>query len=249
MNMKQMPPRKPWEGKKPEGELPAAEAKLLAEALEYAKLIAKGEAELDKQSMAKAEAIEALYTSEVWVAEWMEVNPPKKDAVGRPPVPNSRNRFAEWMRWRAQGKPTLGTTYINKLLRAQEIANYGDKSLRNSFTAGTIRPLNWLLTNGPKHGETFADRIAEVEKKAIEIAGSADKVTAADMRKAIAEFKKDIGWTRGDATRSKGERKAKRHSMRFMTEFSTVLTEDPAEAFRLIQWAAEQYKKANEVAA
>ena len=82
MNMKQMPPRKPWEGKKPEGELPAAEAKLLADALEYAKLIAKGEAELDKQSMAKAEAIEALYTSEVWVAEWMEVNPPKKDAVG-----------------------------------------------------------------------------------------------------------------------------------------------------------------------
>jgi hypothetical protein len=247
MSTKQMPPRKPWEDKTPEA-LPTTEAELLAEALQYADMIAKGEAELDKHSMAKAAAIEALYTSEVWVAEWMEANPPKKDAVGRPPVPNSRNRFAEWMRWRAQGRPTLGTNYINKLLRAQEINGYC-RTGNSTFTEYTIRPLYWLLTNGPKHGETFADRIPQVERQAIEIAGSADRVTASDMRKAIAQFKKDIGWTRGDATRSKGERKAKRHSMRFMTEFSTVLTEDPAEAFRLIQWAAEQYKKANEVAA
>lgn len=249
MSTKKMPPRKPWEDKTPEA-LPAAEAELLAEALQYADMIARRESDLDAISMQKARAVEALYASEVWVAEWMEANPPKKDAVGRPPVPNSRNRFAEWMRWRAQGKPSLGSNYINRLLKAQELNNYRARGHRNyEFTERTLRPLGWLLNNGPKPGETFADQIPEVERKAIEIAGSADKVSDPVVRKAIAEFKKAIGWTRGDQARSKGEQKAKRHSMRSLDEFRLAVIEDPVEAERIWNEMGDLLESLGKVAA
>jgi len=94
---------KPWENIDP-SPLPDTDASLLAELYEYAEQIADADTRADSTSMEKAAKLEALYLSTAWSDEWSAAKPAKPDAVGRPPVPTSRNRFNEWMHWRA-GKP------------------------------------------------------------------------------------------------------------------------------------------------
>lgn len=225
--------RDPWAEWTP-APLPEHEAQLLAEVLDYAAMIERGEKQLESVSMQKAAALDALYRSETWVAEAMEVQPAKKDAVGRPPVPNSRNRFSKWLNERAKksGDVTLVSRRINQLLAAHELASYGNARSRNyPWTEYVYRPLLWMTRNGPRHGETFTDRIPDVERIAIDIAGSPDRVTNAIMRQAVAQFKKDIKWTGADNIRSKGERKAKRYAVKALEDFKHAVTEDPTSAY------------------
>lgn len=243
--------RNPWDDWTPEP-LPDADAQLLAEVLEYAEMIERGEKQLDSVSMQKAEALSKLYQSETWVEEAREVQPPKVDAVGRPPVPNSRNRFATWLRERAkhERKPTLTSSYIGKLLRADRLGNYGDRGPRNyGWTERTIRPLSWLETNGPKPGQTFVDRIPEVEAIAIDLAGSADKVTNDIMRKAVAQFKKNIDWTQSDTRRSKGEQKAKNKVPECRNLMHELRNDDPEAYLKLLTELVAEAERESGIAA
>ena len=118
--------RNPWDEATPEP-LPETEAQLLAEVLDYAEMIARGEKQLDAVSMQKAAATEALYRSESWVQESQRIQPAREDAVGRPPVPNSRNRFVKWLNWRAknEGKPAMGSQYTYRLIDAASYFAHG----------------------------------------------------------------------------------------------------------------------------
>ena len=92
---------KPWENVDP-SPLPDTDASLLAELYEYAEQIADADSRNDSSSMDKAAKLEALYLSTAWSDEWSAAKPAKPhDAVGRPVDPRSRNRFNEWMQWRA----------------------------------------------------------------------------------------------------------------------------------------------------
>lgn len=239
--------RNPWDEATPTP-LPDREAQLLAEVLEYAAMIERGEKQLDSVSMQKAAALDALYRSESWVAEAMEIQPPRKDAVGRPPVPNSRNRFVKWLGWRAknEGKPSLRSAYTYRLIDAGTY--FAARRNNYGWTEYVYRPLLWLTKNGPRPGETFTERIPEVERIAIDLAGSPDKVTNAVMRKAVAQFKRDIKWTGADNRRAKGEQKAKRYAVKALEDFKHAVTEDPASAYDA--WVEMgQMLKAHQVAA
>jgi hypothetical protein len=239
-------PRAKWDEWEPQP-LPDDIAAMFAEAAEYADRIAQGEKELDAQSMRVAAALTALYESDVWVAEMMELQPPRKDAVGRPPVPNSRNRFVKWMGERAKktGHQPLGSVYVYRLIDAHGYFAHGQNNY--GWTEYTLRPLKWLTKNGPKPGETFTGSIPEVERIAINIAGSPDKVTNKVMSQAVAQFKKDNGWSRADDNRSRAEQKAKRYAVQLNTLFDDVLINDfdaarefIKDAYAKIQAAAKQ---------
>jgi hypothetical protein len=57
----------------------------------------------------------------------------------------------------------------------------------HNATEGTIRPLAWLDTNG------YEDRLPEVWRIAVDLAGSADLVTSVHTKEAVAIFKKNLG--------------------------------------------------------
>jgi len=241
MSDKKAAPIKPWELIDPKP-LPESDAQALAEVLDYAEMIANGESQLDGISMQKATAIEKLYKSEVWVNEWMEANPPKPDAIGRPVVPNSRNRFQQWQAWRAkaQGRTALGSRHTNQLLKAAEISTYGSRGSRK-YTERTIRPLAWMLTRD------YAERIEEVWALAREIADG-QPITNRVMSKAMSEWKKKNLGAAG-TVRANRVAKAKNYRSTVEADFGLLLLDDPKEAREFIKWAADQLRaKAKELA-
>ncbi|MGH9252731.1 MAG: hypothetical protein ACRD0W_24925 [Acidimicrobiales bacterium] len=162
---------------------------LLDEVATYADRLADSDKLADKGSMATAAALAELYEKREWVAEWLEQKPirEKKSYIGgRPPAPDSRNRFSQWLVWKQeqrQRRALLGRrTY--QLLNGWEVQGYLHGVQITSEWA--VRPLDWLRK------QKYADRIPEVWARAIDLAGSADLVTSAHTRQALAEWKKDV---------------------------------------------------------
>src|SRR5829696_8509206 len=76
---------------------------LLDEVAAYADRLADSDNLADTGSMAAAEALAELYEKREWVAEWLEQHPIKERKAyvgGRPPEPDSRNRFTQWLVWK-----------------------------------------------------------------------------------------------------------------------------------------------------
>jgi hypothetical protein len=167
---------------------------LLDEVATYADRLAASDTLADTGSMAAAEALAELYEKREWVDEWLEQKPIRERKAyigGRPPVPDSRNRFTQWLVWKEQQRQRralLGRrTY--QLLDAHEVGGYLHAVQLTS--EWTLRPLNWLR----KH--KYAARIPEVWQRAIKLAGSAELVTSAHTTQALAEWKKETLGVKG----------------------------------------------------
>lgn len=162
---------------------------------DYADQLTAADASADRGTMMVADQLAALYESKAWVAEWLE----QKPQPHRPPnnwTADSRSRFAQWVNWRLErdyGK-TLNGVYTYRLLDAHQIASaFARGKSRTVASERTIRPFKWLL----KH--RYSDRIPDVWDRAVTLAGSADAVTSAHTRQALAEWKRDVLGSRGVA--------------------------------------------------
>lgn len=225
---------KPWESVDP-SPLPDTDASLLAELYEYAEQIADADLRNDSSSMDKAAKLEALYLSTAWSDEWSAAKPAKPhDAVGRPVDPRSRNRFNEWLQWRAgkEHRHALDRSRIYQMLTAREIASYVDRGRYNSERS--LRPWAWMLK--AKYGE----RLPEVERMALEIANG-KPVTSSIARKALAQWKLEVLGGREAKKASLGITARSRRKV-VEADFQDLLKHDASEAREFIKWAADQLR-------
>lgn len=231
------PVPQPGENVEPEP-LPAKDAELLAEVFDYADQIAAADSATDSVAMQKAAALEALYTSETWVAEWLEIKPAKPNAAGRPTEPNSRNRFNQWMAWRASksNRKPLGANYTYRLLNARKVQTYFANWQKKSLTESAVRPIVWMLS---RH---YEDRIKEVEQIAIELANGApitDKIT----RKAMSEWKKQNLGDRG-VVKANREAKARNYRPKADAAFDQLMADDFELAKQFLKDCVAKMKRA-----
>ena len=224
---------KPWENVDP-SPLPDTDASLLAELYEYAEQIADADTQNDSTSMDKAAKLEALYLSTAWSDEWIVAKPAKPDAVGRPPMPTSRNRFNEWMHWRAERehRTALQRSHIYRLLTAREIASYVPRGGHNSERS--LRPWAWMLK------AQFGDRIPEVAQIAREIANG-EPITDLIARKALAQWKQEVLGGREAKKASLGIKARSRRKI-VEADFKDLLMHDANEAREFVKWANEELR-------
>jgi hypothetical protein len=225
---------KPWESVDP-SPLPDTDASLLAELYEYAEQIADADSRNDSSSMDKAAKLEALYLSTAWSDEWSAAKPAKPhDAVGRPVDPRSRNRFNEWLQWRAgkEHRHALQRTHIYRLLTAREIAGYIPRGGYNSERS--LRPWAWMLK------AKYGDRLPEVERMALEIANG-KPVTESVARKALAQWKLEVLGGREAKKASLGITARSRRKV-VEADFQDLLKHDVSEAQEFIRWALDQVR-------
>ena len=222
---------KPWENVDP-SPLPDTDASLLAELYEYAEQIADADSRNDSTSMDKAAKLEALYLSTAWSDEWSAAKPAKPDAVGREPNPYSRNRFSEWMQWRAlkENRQALVSRRIYQLLTAREIASYLNHGSNNSERS--LRPLAWMLK------AKYGDRIPEVERIAREIANG-KPITDSIARKALAQWKQEVLGGREAKKASLGIKARSRRKI-VEADFKDLLLHDRNEAAAFLLWGLAQ---------
>ena len=225
---------KPWENVDP-SPLPDTDASLLAELYEYAEQIADADSRNDSSSMDKALKLEALYLSTAWSDEWSAAKPAKPhDAVGRPVDPRSRNRFNEWLQWRAgkEHRHALDRRRIYQLLTASDVRSYVNRGTYNSERS--LRPWAWMLK--AKYGE----RLPEVERIALEIANG-KPVTESVAKKALAQWKQEVLGGREAKKASLGIKARSRRKI-VETDFKDLLLHDVSEALEFIQWAQDQVR-------
>ncbi len=218
--------------------LSGPEALLLQEVFDYADEIHDADAAQDSFAMQRAKTIEALYVSETWVAEWLEIKPPKPNAVGRPVEPSSRNRFNEWLAWRASksGRRTLQARRTYQLLNARKVQTYLHFSAKKDLPETAIRPIVWMLSRG------YEDRIKDVERIALELADG-KPVTAKITRKAMAEWKKQNLGTSG-VTKANSEAKARNYRPQARQAFDRLMSDDPEQAREFVIECIEALKRA-----
>jgi hypothetical protein len=206
---------------------------LLDEVAAYADRLADSDKLADKGSMATAEALAELYEKREWVAEWLTQKPIREKKAyigGRPPEPDSRNRFSQWLVWKQEQRqrraPQNRTMY--QLLNAHELKGY--LRLAQITSERTLRPLDWLRKN------RYLDRITEVEQRAVELAGSADRVTSAHTKQALADWKRDVLGARGVKAAIRTA-KAARDRARAQAYVQTLFADgDQGEVERFHQW-------------
>lgn len=228
---------KPWDKVDP-APLPETEANLLDEVLSYAEAIASADAKADAESMAKAAALESLYQSMTWVKEWNAANPPKPDAVGRPVDPQSRNRFTQWLNWRAQraGRSAPPPRHVYRLLDARRSVTYlTNGQISRRLTESALRPLKWYMKAG------MPERISEVEALLAQAVADGATLDAKLVAKCVREHKATLG----QRVLDKGKAVTRSRPIREKAEadFSFLLKQSgPDEAKDFIKWAVEQLK-------
>lgn len=191
--------------------VPGRTDELLDEVAAYADRLGQSDKLADTGSMAAAEALAELYEKREWVDEWNEQSPIKERKAyigGRPPDPEGRNRFTQWLVWkeaqRQRKAPQSRTTY--KLLEAHELST-GYLPAGQITSEWALRPLQWLRK------QLLADRAAEVWDRAVMLAGSPDRVTNAHTTQALSEWKRDVLGGRG-VRQAVSAAKAERHRIK-----------------------------------
>lgn len=217
--------------------LPADQAELLAEVFDDTERVKGADAAVDSTTMQTATALETIYTGELWVAEWLEVKPPKSNATGQVPKPNTRNRFNEWMVWRAtkagRTPPTARRTY--QLLAAKRIEACLNHGTNSELTERALRPLAWMLTR------RYEDRIPEVEAIAREFADGGP-LTEKVMRAAMLEWKRIHLGTRGVA-KANYSAKARNYRPKAARAFDQLMLDDPAQAREFLHECVDKLKR------
>lgn len=173
---------------------------------EYASKLATASRVADRDSLARAADLEALYEAREWVEPWLEVVPLKPDATGRTPAADNRTRFAAWLanELEARHHVSLARQTVSQLFTARRIIKAAFPQVRTDAapaasveSEGAVRPLAWMLRY------QFDAQVPTVMARAVELAGGG-QVTETHVRTALAEWKKE---NRGESlTRAKSSR-------------------------------------------
>jgi hypothetical protein len=163
---------------------------LLDEVATYADRLADSDNLADTGSMAAAEALAELYEKREWVDEWLEQKPIRERTAyigGRPPQPDTAQRFQQWQAWRQQQRQRrhLQSSQTHHLLAAHEVAGVLSTTVkRTPHSERALRPLSYFRK------KTLIDHLPEVWQRAVELAGSEDLVTGAHTDTACKEWRK-----------------------------------------------------------
>ncbi len=218
--------------------LPDDQAELLAEVLDDTERALNADRNVDATTMTTATALETIYTGELWVAEWLEVKPPKPNATGQVPKPNTRNRFSEWLVWRAtkagRTPPAARRTY--QLLTAKRIEACLNHGTNGELTERALRPLAWMLTR------RYDDRIPEVEAIARQFADGGP-LTEKVMRAAMLEWKRVHLGSRG-VSKANYSAKARNYRPKAARAFDQLMLDDPEQAREFLHECINKLQRA-----
>ena len=205
---------------------------------DYADSLTTADDITNRDTMQVAAALDELYESKSWVAEWLEQKPaPKSGRAMSRFQADSRNRFAQWLAWRLEqdGRHPLHGSHTYRLLDGAAIArtlNFGSGEIQSE---ATIRPLKWFL-------RYYKERIPDVWAIAVDLAGgNPAKVTRAHVKDAVRQYKGEVITPRGVQQLVKVG-KATRLRIRIKSEFTEMVelaqTDAKAKA-ELVRLAAE----------
>jgi hypothetical protein len=221
---------------------------LLDEVATYADRLADSDTLADTGSMAAAEALAELYEKREWVDEWLEQKPiPERKAYigGRPPQPDTKERFQQWQVWKEEQRQrrSLHRARTYQLLTAHEVA----QTVRGSFhrveitSEKALRPLSYLRK------KKLLDHLPGVWQRAVELAGSADLVTGIHTDAAVKEWKKA---NQGAVQVAIKTSTAERHRLKAQAAVSVLLGDGDLDQIRIFHnWYADHVAKIKEVAA
>lgn len=162
---------------------------------DYADQVAAAERQAEQRSMDVARAMDEVYESKVWVAEWLEQKPEPKRPTARW-NPEDRNRFIAWQAWKLEqgGRRTLSRPRSWTLLEGATVSKICSAGT-NLAAVEPVRPLFWMRKN------RYESRLPEVWALAVQLAGGdPSRVTSAHTREALAQWKKQTFGTRRDGT-------------------------------------------------
>lgn len=205
---------------------------------DYADSLTTADDITNRDTMQVAAALDELYESKSWVAEWLEQKPaPKSGRAMSRFQADSRNRFAQWLAWRLEqdGRHPLHGSHTYRLLDGATIArtlNFGSGEIQSE---ATIRPLKWFL-------RYYKERIPDVWAIAVDLAGGDPaKVTRAHVKDAVKQYKGEVITPKGVQQLVKVG-KATRLRIRIKSEFTEMveLAQTDAKAkTELVRLAAE----------
>lgn len=162
---------------------------------DYADQVAAAERQASQRSMDAARAMDAMFESGEWVAEWLEQKPAPKRPTNKWD-PADRNRFIAWQAWKLQQAGRRDVSRVRKwqLMEAARVAR-SVNGLQILQQDKALHPLFWMRKN------LYGDRIPEVWAIAVQLAGGdPTKVTTTHTREALAQWKKAKHGTRRDGT-------------------------------------------------
>lgn len=193
--------------------------KALQLAGDYADSLTTADDITNRDTMQVAAALDELYESKAWVAEWLEQKPaPKSGRAMSRFQADSRNRFAQWLAWRLEqdGRHPLHGSHTYRLLDGATIARTLNFDSGEIQSEATVRPLKWFL-------KYYADRIPDVWAIAVEYAGGDPKsVTRAHVKDAVKHYKGEVITPKG-AQQLVKVGKATRLRIRIKSEFSEMV--------------------------
>lgn len=188
---------------------------------DYADSLLTADDIINRENLPVAAALDAVYESKEWVAEWLEQKPISQKRTGRPVDPESRNRFAQWLAWRLEqdGRHSLHGSWTYRLLDAATITKTIDPSYFATgeiTTEWTLRPLKWFL-------KYYKERIPDVWAIAVDLAGGdPSKVTRAHVKDAVRQYKGEVITPKGVSQLVKVG-KATRLRIRIKSEFAEMV--------------------------
>lgn len=168
---------------------------------EYARLQREQQDVAQEGTPRLRELVDELYQSD-WHVGWEQVHPVSKYAPNKDP--RNKSRFYAYLKHTgADLGLEIGTARnVYHLVESARIANLlvseGLDSVK-TLPEGTLRPLSWYMRN------RYADRAPEVFRRAVALAGSADRVTSQHVREASQQYKAEV-------LTPKGVRQAQRKS-------------------------------------
>jgi hypothetical protein len=167
----------------------------------------------DRDTLARAADIVALYEDKSWVGE---MPAPKRGAVrSRPVDPESFSRFTKWLGERV---PIRGATAYRLRDAHETVRTYFANGEFSPTSESVVRPLKWFKKND------YGDRIPEVWSIACDLAGGTPDAPA--VRKAISQWKADNLPKSQQKTAQKRDVKAR--ADRWVEEARRLMHEDPA---------------------
>jgi hypothetical protein len=146
----------------------------------------------DRGSLDVGRAIKKLYDSREWVEEYSLTHPIKDRLASRGPKPkaDSRSRFNGWLNdeLEAKGFRPIAIRRTNQLIVAAKVLEQTGEPGTRITSEKAIRPLVWMIQPNQQYGRF----LPEVLRRAIELAGSVEQVTAEHTAKARAQWLKGM---------------------------------------------------------
>lgn len=137
----------------------------------------------DSGSLERANDLARIYADKRWMDELPA--PVRTSFRGRPVEPDSRSRFAKWVK----AHVNLAPSYSYFLLNAHQLAGIISTRVEENrpATAGPLRPLYKLLR------DHRGDQAPAIWRRAVELADGGIPTTA-DVRKALADHDRALGY-------------------------------------------------------